>query len=282
MATKNNDTDAGHTLPEGKNWPDYLNELANGTGSTRRKPTAEDIRNAVYFWKLFPEFSDKVHRRLRAVAGPKTEDPYSDLGKLEICWESADRVIKEELARRGMDIENFDVSSELCFRALMTWPEIGDGLPWWPECLDGLGSLSPWEKYADIIEEVYGSGEGGDRGKLPEIRRADETLKRLLVEIDAEETGGPARREPDDERSDSLSMEDRVIGALSRNPDASDAEIARIAGCNRTSLYRMERFKTARKAMERSRHDLPRGEKDEATGTVEAWDVSPRDAENPE
>jgi hypothetical protein len=66
-----------------------------------------------------------------------------------------------------------------------------------------------------------------------------------------------------------LSKEALALAALVENPGWSDQQIANAAGCNRKSLYRMEKFRQAKRAM---RSSVPGGQKDERDGTIEAWD----------
>ena len=62
-------------------------------------------------------------------------------------------------------------------------------------------------------------------------------------------------------------LEDLALAALTRNPDATMGDLAKIAGCNRTSLYRMNRLRYLRTML---RYRLPRGEVDPETGSLEA------------
>jgi hypothetical protein len=59
----------------------------------------------------------------------------------------------------------------------------------------------------------------------------------------------------------------RALATLAQHPDWSDEQIAEVAGCSRTSLYRMKLFVKAREAMKAK---LPHGSKSK-DGTVEAW-----------
>jgi hypothetical protein len=52
--------------------------------------------------------------------------------------------------------------------------------------------------------------------------------------------------------------EARVLAAWFENPGATDTEIARLADVNRTSLYRMEKFRRARAEQKKERARFPR------------------------
>lgn len=54
-----------------------------------------------------------------------------------------------------------------------------------------------------------------------------------------------------------LSKEAMALAALADHPDWSDEQIAELAGCSRSSLYRMPRFVMARQALYRAREDYP-------------------------
>ena len=69
-----------------------------------------------------------------------------------------------------------------------------------------------------------------------------------------------------------LSKEALAIAALKDHPEWSDAEIAKAAGCNRTSLYRMPDFLKARQILRQGKANIPKGSKNAEDGTLEAWD----------
>lgn len=68
-----------------------------------------------------------------------------------------------------------------------------------------------------------------------------------------------------------LSKEVQVLAILADNPKLLDTEIAKKAGINRTSLYRMKKFKQVKEVLQSSKADLPKGEKSK-DGDIEAWD----------
>lgn len=62
----------------------------------------------------------------------------------------------------------------------------------------------------------------------------------------------PPRKKP--RRSESISKEAMALAALADHPDWSDEQIAEMAGCSRSSLYRMPRYQIARQAMYQARN----------------------------
>jgi hypothetical protein len=73
-----------------------------------------------------------------------------------------------------------------------------------------------------------------------------------------------------------------VVQIVRQYPELSDAEVANLAGCARTSLYRMQGFRTARAFLKaQGKANLPRGYKvrdgaeNDDVGTLEAWDEEP-------
>jgi hypothetical protein len=67
-----------------------------------------------------------------------------------------------------------------------------------------------------------------------------------------------------------LSKDARALAALADHPDWTDKQIAKAAGCNVKSLYRMKSFTTAKAALKQGRDDMPKGSKSKE-GEVEAW-----------
>jgi len=81
---------------------------------------------------------------------------------------------------------------------------------------------------------------------------------------------GDAPKEPP--RKPTLSKEALAIAALTDDPEASPADIARRAGCNVKSLYRMKDFQKARGFLrEMGKAAMPRGRKP-IEKPMEAWD----------
>jgi hypothetical protein len=69
---------------------------------------------------------------------------------------------------------------------------------------------------------------------------------------------------------ESQTPEERALALLVAHPEWSDTQIAKKVGVSRTSVYRWERFKAARKAM-RTTESIPKGTKNGKTGDIEAW-----------
>jgi hypothetical protein len=77
-----------------------------------------------------------------------------------------------------------------------------------------------------------------------------------------------AAHEPDPERP---SKEALALAVLADHPDWPDTEIAKKAGCNRTTLYTFKKFMAAKKILRAGRSNLPQGSKFPNEG-MEAWD----------
>lgn len=78
--------------------------------------------------------------------------------------------------------------------------------------------------------------------------------------------------------------EARAVHALMQDPTLSDAEVAAIAGCARTSLYRMPEFRKIRNLLKaQGKAEMPRGYKVRdtgnhgGTGVMEAWYERPKE-----
>jgi len=69
-----------------------------------------------------------------------------------------------------------------------------------------------------------------------------------------------------------LSKEAMALGALTDHPDWTDKQIAGIAGCPWTELYRVPKYKFAKAAMKAGKSNMPKGSKDAESGDMEAWD----------
>ena len=67
------------------------------------------------------------------------------------------------------------------------------------------------------------------------------------------------------------SKEALALAVLADHPDWSDTEIAKKAGCNRTTLYTFKKFMAAREILREGKNDIPRGSKFPDEG-MEAWD----------
>ena len=62
------------------------------------------------------------------------------------------------------------------------------------------------------------------------------------------------------------------MAALAYHPEWSDEQIAKAAGCNRASLYRMKKFIAAKGLLKDGKGLLPKGSKNGESGQMEAWD----------
>ncbi len=103
----------------------------------------------------------------------------------------------------------------------------------------------------------------------------------MLADVEADLLGQclgvspPASRQAGQGRP-ALSKEALAIAALKDHPDWTDGKIAKAAGCNAKSLYRMKGYTTAKAALRQGGADIPRGSKSE-DGTIEAWDDTTTD-----
>ncbi len=75
---------------------------------------------------------------------------------------------------------------------------------------------------------------------------------------------------PEVDEGAAVNKEAMALAILAQHPDWSDAEIARNAGCSRTSLYRWPKYVQAREILEQGKHNLPIGAKGQ-DGKLEAW-----------
>jgi hypothetical protein len=73
-----------------------------------------------------------------------------------------------------------------------------------------------------------------------------------------------------------LSKEALALAALKDHPEWTDSQIAKAAGCKRTSLYDMPAFVKAKAMLKVGKKDLPKGRKDK-DGRVEAWEKDDED-----
>ncbi len=87
-------------------------------------------------------------------------------------------------------------------------------------------------------------------------------------EVAAYAAGGGSQATLEPERP---SKEVLALVLLSVHPDWSDTQIAKVAGCNRTTLYTFKKFMVAREILREGKNDLPRGSKFPDEG-MEAWD----------
>jgi len=78
----------------------------------------------------------------------------------------------------------------------------------------------------------------------------------------AEQNGGQKNK---------ISKEAKVLAVLTDNPELSDTDIAKKAGVNRTSLYKMKKYMKAKEILKSSKADFPKGSKSKDSD-IEAWD----------
>lgn len=132
-----------------------------------------------------------------------------------------------------------------------------------------------WRAREGKSEETHSGPTRHGRAARPEKRAASAADNASAAEGCA---GREAQRPPAGEAHEAeasranLSKEARAIAALKDHLDWPDTEIAKAAGCSRTSLYRMPDFRKAREILKRGKADLPRGSKNADDGKVEAWD----------
>ena len=111
--------------------------------------------------------------------------------------------------------------------------------------------------------EVLAIFDGGFHQLLRLTNRA--ALPAALPKASKPQGGGP-RSEPEWPSKEAL-----ALAVLADHPDWSDTQIAKKAGCNRTTLYTFKKFMAAREILREGKSDLPRGSKYPDEG-VEAWD----------
>jgi hypothetical protein len=108
-------------------------------------------------------------------------------------------------------------------------------------------------------------------GTIPMPLTREEAGARILARLD-----GTAATQPSSPRTGrpKLSAEARALAELMRDPDATDAEIARRANVSRPHLYKMPKFRDARQ-IARAKAPPPGVKHDD--GDVDAWDDRERD-----
>lgn len=105
--------------------------------------------------------------------------------------------------------------------------------------------------------------------KLKELDRDGSTARLIAERPDIAELvdlpSKPSRGRP----APSAPKEFIAMDILNKHPDWTMTDIAKAAGCSRTSLNRMDKFQALRQMNIGS---IPRGEKDAKTGTIDAFD----------
>lgn len=102
----------------------------------------------------------------------------------------------------------------------------------------------PDDAFADHPIRLEGILSTDDHGMFWLEEPADEKAKPPLVIFPGEKI---------ESRRQLLSKEAMALAALADHPEWSDEQIAALAGCNRSSLYRMTRYREAREALYRGR-----------------------------
>lgn len=105
--------------------------------------------------------------------------------------------------------------------------------------------------------------------KLKELDRDGSTARLLAERPDIAELVDLLPVHSEGRPTSGATKEDIAMAVLTRHPDWTMTKIAEAAGCRRTSLNRMDNFQNLRRAFA---HDIPRGEKDAETGTIEAYE----------
>ncbi len=90
----------------------------------------------------------------------------------------------------------------------------------------------------------------------------------ITLTLVAREAPAPKKKSMDD--ASDLSLEDKALAILFRNPGWTVKQIAEAVSCSRSSLYRMQQFRKASNSLKGGRLDMPKGSKD-ADGNVEAY-----------
>jgi hypothetical protein len=123
----------------------------------------------------------------------------------------------------------------------------------------------------DIERETRAVAKGVLAGTVPMPLTREEAGGRILARLDGSAVllaSSPPTRGP------KLSAEARALAELMRDPDATDAEIARRANVSRPHLYRMPKFRVAR---EIARAKGPPNGVRRDDGDVDAWNERERD-----
>jgi hypothetical protein len=81
----------------------------------------------------------------------------------------------------------------------------------------------------------------------------------------------PATAPPSPDVLPKVGKQARALALLYEHPEWSDGDIAERVPCNRTSLYRMEKYQAARTLLKQGRMDRSHGSKSRE-GDIEAWD----------
>jgi hypothetical protein len=109
--------------------------------------------------------------------------------------------------------------------------------------------------------------------RLPYLRNALEQTGKIRPAPEAPPTPDkpPAAPIPPESELATIGKEARALALLTEHPEWTDAKIAQNVPCNRTSLYRFEKYRAARELLEQGRMKIPHGSKSKEHG-VEAWD----------
>lgn len=143
------------------------------------------------------------------------------------------------------------------------------------ERLQGLSfsGLSQADKTrcAELLSELRDVQQGKQGEQLRKVSRAARRMMRDIAAM-APPAASPAPEPPAaTEPAPELSKEGKALAVLSVHPEWSDTKIAKVAGCNRTTLYKFKTFVAAREILREGKSDLPRGSKFPDEG-MEAWE----------
>lgn len=92
------------------------------------RPTADDVRSLVMFWRLRPE----IYRWMLS----REVDDRTVL--IDQWWRHAGDVVLEEARRVGLDCSAIARSGELCYRILAEHPELCEYESFWPDIVEDL------------------------------------------------------------------------------------------------------------------------------------------------
>ena len=99
-------------------------------------------------------------------------------------------------------------------------------------------------------------------------------LRRLRQREPSSTAPLPSPKPPKKNIKDQVKKMDLALAVLAQHPEWSDTRIAIEVGCNRTSLYRWNKFMIVREIIKSNKNKYPQGSKDGKTGAIEAWDYS--------
>jgi len=111
-------------------WDDFLRRVSGPPGGPRPQPSPDDVRRAIYFWRLYPTW----FRKCRAYEHP--DDERDELLRLWAKCSVAQEIITAEAERHGLDSSWVAESGDLCERFCDAFPDVledGDIKVWPPD-----------------------------------------------------------------------------------------------------------------------------------------------------